>query len=58
MNGARISHIVNKANINYNLAQEYLEMLNEKELVRQENGLFITTEKGKIFQEIAKQFKL
>ena len=37
---------------------EYLEMLNEKELIRQENGLFITTNKGKVFQEMAKELKL
>jgi predicted transcriptional regulator len=53
MNGARISRVIYEANISHNIAQEYLEMLNEKELIRQENGLFITTEKGKLFQELA-----
>jgi predicted transcriptional regulator len=33
-------------------------MLKEKELIRNENGLFITTDKGKIFQDIAKEIKL
>ena len=33
-------------------------MLNEKELVVQENGLFITTDKGKVFQEMAQELKL
>jgi len=32
--------------------------LNEKELIRHENGLFITTNKGKVFQEMAKELKL
>jgi predicted transcriptional regulator len=33
-------------------------MLNEKELIRHENGLFTTTDKGKVFQEMAKEIKL
>jgi len=33
-------------------------MLKEKELIRDENGLFITTDKGKIFQDIAKEIEL
>ena len=55
MNGAKKSHIVYEVNINFNIAQKYLEMLNEKELIRHESGLFITTNKGKVFQEMAKQ---
>jgi predicted transcriptional regulator len=58
MNGAKKSHIVYEVNINFNIAQKYLEMLNEKELIRNESGLFITTKKGKVFQEMAKQLKL
>ena len=58
MNGAKKTHIVYEVNLNFNIAQKYLEMLNEKELIRQENGFFITTNKGKVFQETAKQLKL
>jgi predicted transcriptional regulator len=60
MNGAKKTHIVYEVNLNFNIAQKYLEMLNEKELIRQENGLFITINKGKVFQEIAMElnFKL
>jgi predicted transcriptional regulator len=58
MNGAKKTHIVSEANLNFNIAQEYLEMLNEKELIRHENGLFITTNKGKIFQKMAMELKL
>jgi hypothetical protein len=32
--------------------------LNEKELIRHEKGLIITTDKGKVFREMAKEFKL
>jgi len=58
MNGANKTHIVNEANINFNIASRYLEMLNEKELIKHENGFFITTDKGKIFHGIAKELKL
>lgn len=58
MNGANKTHIVYEANVNFNIASKYLEMLNKKELIRHENGFFITTAKGKIFQEIAKELKL
>jgi predicted transcriptional regulator len=58
MNGAKKTHIVYEVNLNFNIAQKYLEMLSEKELVRRENGLFITTDKGKVYQEIAKELKL
>jgi predicted transcriptional regulator len=58
MNGAKKTQIVYEANLNFNIAHKYLEILNEKELVRHEDGLFITTSKGKIFQEIAKELRL
>lgn len=58
MHGAKKTHIVYEVNLNFNLAQKYLEMLKEKELLKHENGFFITTDKGKVFQEMAKEFKL
>ena len=58
MNGAKKTHIVYAVNLNFNIAHKYLEMLKEKELIRNEKGLFITTDKGKIFQEMAKEIKL
>ena len=58
MNGARKTHIVYEVNLNSNIAAKYLEMLKDKELVRNENGLFTTTDKGKVFHELAKELKL
>jgi predicted transcriptional regulator len=55
MNGAKKTHIVYEVNLNFNIAQKYLEMLKERELIKHENGLFITTDKGKVFQEMAKE---
>jgi predicted transcriptional regulator len=58
VNGAKKTHIVYEVNLNFNIAQKYLKMLNEKELIRHENGLFITTEKGKVYQAMAMELKL
>jgi predicted transcriptional regulator len=58
MNGAKKTHIVYEANLNFNIAAKYLEMLKNKELVKYENGLFITTDKGKVFHSTAKELKL
>ncbi|WP_292389013.1 winged helix-turn-helix domain-containing protein [Methanosarcina sp. UBA5] len=58
MNGSKKTHIISEANLNFNIAQKYLEMLNEKELIKHENGLFITTNKGKLFQKMAMELKL
>ena len=52
------SCIVYDVNLNFNIAQKYLEMLKEKGLIRYENGFFITTDKGKIFQEMVKEIRL
>jgi predicted transcriptional regulator len=58
MNGAKKTHIVYEVNLNFNIAAKYIEMLKDKELVRHENGLFTTTDKGKVFHEMAKELKL
>ena len=58
MNGAKKTHIVYEVNLNFNIAHKYLEMLKDKELIRNENGLFITTDKWKFFHEMAKELKL
>ena len=58
MKGARKSNIVSEANLNFNVVQRYLEMLKEQELIRHENGFFITTNKGKVFQKMALEIKL
>ncbi len=58
MNGAKKTHVIYEANLNFNIAAKYLETLKDKELVTHENGLFITTDKGKAFYAMAKELKL
>jgi predicted transcriptional regulator len=58
MYGANKARIVYEVSINFIVAKKYLQMLSEKELIRYEEGFFITTDKGKAFQEMAKEIKL
>lgn len=58
MKGSNKTRIVCEANINFNIATRYLEMLKDKELIIHEKGFFMTTDKGKLFQEKAKNLKL
>jgi predicted transcriptional regulator len=58
MKGATKTHLIYDTKLNFNIAQKYLEMLREKELIRHENGLFVTTDKGKVFHEMAKELRL
>jgi predicted transcriptional regulator len=57
-NEANKTHIVYATNRNFNIAKKYLEMLTDKELIMHQNGIFRTTDKGEIFQEMAKDIKL
>ena len=57
-NGANKTQIVYNTNLNFSIAKKYLEMLEENELIRQEGSLFITTEKGKTFHDLAMLLKL
>ena len=50
MNGAKKSHIVYKANLNFDVVKRYLKRLSEAGLINlpsMENRLFQTTRKGK-----------
>ena len=58
IDGAKKTRIVYEVNLNFGVAEKYLQMLKEKELIRYEKGLFITTDKGRVFQEMAKEIKL
>jgi hypothetical protein len=41
MNGAKKTHVIYEANLNFNIAAKYLETLKDKELITHENDLFI-----------------
>lgn len=55
LEGAKKTHIVYSANLNFEMVNRYLEILEEKGLIERKGNLYVTTSKGKEFQEIAKE---
>ncbi|SFM23385.1 winged helix-turn-helix domain-containing protein [Methanolobus profundi] len=58
LEGAKKTHIVYRANLNFEVVNRYLSLLKEKGLIEQKGNLYVTTDKGKEFQEIAKELGL
>jgi predicted transcriptional regulator len=58
IDGVKKTRIVYAVNLNFLIVDKYLEMLKDKELIMHENGLFTTTDKGKVYHEMAKELKL
>ncbi len=55
LEGAKKTHIVYNANLNFDMVNRYLQMLEEQGLIERKGNLYVTTKKGKEFQEIAKE---
>lgn len=53
MNGAKKTQIVYGANLNSSIAEKYLSILENNQLIEHRGNLFITTDKGRAYQEIA-----
>ena len=49
--GAKKTHLVYKANLNFTIIKKYLRRLRENGLLDQFDGKFFTTKKGKMFLE-------
>ncbi len=58
MEGARKTHIVYSANLNFDMVNRYLVMLEDKGLIEHKGNIYVTTAKGKEFQDIAKELGL
>ena len=58
--GAKKTHLVYKANLNFNIVKKYLRRLSEDRLITSENGHYITTDDGVKFldkyQELTNMF--
>ncbi|MFP4655092.1 MAG: winged helix-turn-helix domain-containing protein [Methanohalobium sp.] len=57
-NGAKKTEIVYGANLNSNITNKYLDMLKQKDLIKQQDNIFMTTDKGRYYQEIARGLEL
>jgi len=49
--GAKKTRIVYRANLNFKILKNYLQMLGDNGLMKHEDGFFITTSKGAQFLE-------
>jgi predicted transcriptional regulator len=54
--GAKKTHLVYKANLNFNIVKKYLNSLSEHRLISSENGLYFTTEEGVKFLDKYREF--
>jgi predicted transcriptional regulator len=54
--GAKKTHLVYKANLNFEIVKKYLRRLSEQSLISSENGQYFTTEKGVKFLDNYQEF--
>lgn len=55
MNGAKKTQIVYGANLNSTIANKYLERLEGDQLIEQRGNMFITTDKGRVYKDLASE---
>lgn len=56
--GAKKTQIVYGANLNSTIASKYLAQLKENKLIEQKGNLFVTTDKGKTYREMASELDI
>ncbi|AGE70827.1 winged helix-turn-helix domain-containing protein [Sulfolobus acidocaldarius] len=56
-NGAKKTWLMYKANLSYELTNNYINKLVEKQLISQKDGLYYLTDKGKKLLELLKEYK-
>jgi predicted transcriptional regulator len=58
MDGAKKTQIVYGANLNSTIANKYLARLEEKQLIEQKGNLFVTTDKGRMYKDMASELDI
>ena len=56
-NGAKKTWLMYKANLSYELTNNYINKLVEKELIIQKDGLYYLTDKGRKLLDLLKDYK-
>ncbi|MEZ5335045.1 MAG: winged helix-turn-helix domain-containing protein [Methanolobus sp.] len=56
--GAKKTQIVYGANLNSTIAGKYLSRLKENQLIEQKGNIFVTTDKGKLYREMASELEI
>ncbi|WP_407357207.1 winged helix-turn-helix domain-containing protein [Methanolobus sp. WCC5] len=58
MHGAKKTQIVYGANLNSTIANRYLDYMEQKQLIKQNENIFITTDKGRTYREMASELEI
>ncbi|TQD25329.1 hypothetical protein FKV42_09855 [Methanolobus vulcani] len=58
VDGAKKTQIVYGANLNSTIANKYLTRLEEKQLIMQKDNIFVTTDKGKMYKDMASELDI
>jgi predicted transcriptional regulator len=58
VDGAKKTQIVYGANLNSTIANKYLTRLEEKQLIMQKDNVFVTTDKGKMYKDMASELDI
>ncbi|WP_406662596.1 winged helix-turn-helix domain-containing protein [Methanolobus sp. ZRKC3] len=58
LEGAKKTHIVYRANLNFEVINRYLALLQDKGLIEKKDNLYITTKKGREFRELVDELGL
>ncbi len=56
--GAKKTQIVYGANLNSTIANKYLMRLENKDLITQNGDIFLTTDKGRVYKEMASELDI
>jgi predicted transcriptional regulator len=58
MDGAKKTQIVYGANLNSTIANKYLARLEEKQLIEHKGNIFVTTDKGRMYKDMASELDI
>lgn len=58
LDGAKKTQIVYGANLNSVIANKYLTTLEQKQLIEQKENIFVTTDKGRQYREVASELEI
>ncbi|WP_340820820.1 winged helix-turn-helix domain-containing protein [Methanolobus sp. WCC4] len=58
LEGAKKTQIVYGANLNSSIANKYITILAEKQLIEHKGDVFVTTDKGRQYREMASELSI
>ncbi len=58
MHGAKKTQIVYGVNLNSTIANKYISTLEGKKLIERKENIFITTDKGRVYEKTASELQI